>query len=193
MVVSREINGMLDELQKVEEEVKYQANHDALTGLANRRLLSELIQHAIYHAGRYGKNMAVMFMDIDAFKTINDTMGHDFGDKILKEVSDRLLKSLRKSDILARIGGDEFIILIENVDNFERVKTIANNILNKFHKAFIIDEKEYRLTISIGIAIFPSDGQTSDTLLKNADIALYKSKDKGKDQYSFYSDPTDED
>ncbi|MGB7594161.1 MAG: diguanylate cyclase, partial [Erysipelotrichaceae bacterium] len=191
MIVSHEINGMLDELQKAEEEVKYQANHDALTGLANRRLLSELMQHAIHHAGRYNKNMAVMFLDIDAFKTINDTMGHDFGDKILKEVSNRLLKSLRKSDILARIGGDEFIIVIENVEELNRVKTVAENILREFHNVIHIDEQDYKLTTSIGIAIYPNDGQTAGTLLKNADIALYRSKDEGKDRYSFFSDELD--
>jgi diguanylate cyclase (GGDEF)-like protein len=191
LVVSHEINGMLDELQKVEEEVKYQANHDALTGLANRRLLGDLMQHAIYNADRYKKTMAVLFLDIDAFKSINDTLGHDFGDKILKEVSNRLLKTLRKSDILARLGGDEFIILIENIDEIESVKTIAGNILNEFHNPILISDQEYLLTTSIGISIFPKDGQDSDTLLKNADIALYKSKDKGKDQYSFFSDPSD--
>lgn len=192
MVVSHEINGMLDEFQKVEEEVKYQANHDALTGLANRRLLSELMQHAIHHAGRYGKNIVVMFLDIDGFKTINDTLGHDFGDKILKEVSNRLLRSLRKADILARIGGDEFIIVIENVEDLKNMKTIAENILSEFHNVIRIDEEEYMLTTSIGISTFPNDGQTADTLLKNTDIALYKSKDEGKDRYSFYSDAVDE-
>jgi len=186
-IVVSEINGMLDDLESVQKDIEYNANHDALTGLPNRRLLSELMKHSLHQSERNEKMLAVMFLDLDNFKMINDTKGHDVGDEILKEVANRLTRVLRKSDILARIGGDEYVVLLENFDKIDEIKMIAEKILNSFHEVICIDENDFFLTSSIGISIYPVDGFDADTLIKNADLALYKAKEIGKSQYTLCS------
>ena len=151
-IVVNEVNGMLDDLESVHKENEFKANHDVLTGLPNRRLLSELMAHAIEQTERSGKMLAVMFLDLDDFKIINDTKGHDYGDEILKYVADHLAKNLRKSDVLVRIGGDEFIIMLENVDNIHHVRKTADKILKTFKEVENINGMDFFLSTSIGIA-----------------------------------------
>lgn len=173
------------EHQKTQEQIKYIAYHDTLTGLPNRNLLNELLVHSITLAERNNKCMAVLFLDIDGFKMINDSKGHGMGDQILQEVAERLLKTLRKSDVIARHGGDEFIVIIEELDNCSGVELIANKIVNCFQEPFHLENQDYFLTTSVGVAVYPADGQTPDMLIKNADIAMYKAKENGKNQYLF--------
>ena len=186
-IVSDKINGMLDSLQKADEGIKYNANHDPLSGLPNRRLLTEIMAHAISQASRRERMMAVVFLDLDDFKMINDTKGHEFGDHILKKVALRLSLSLRESDIISRIGGDEFIILLENIEDIGNAKNAAMKIQNGFKDVFTSGDNEVFLTCSMGISIYPTDGLDSGTLIKNADIALYKAKELGKNQFAFCS------
>ena len=173
------------EHEKTQEQIKYIAYHDTLTGLPNRNLLNELLVHSITLAERNNKCMAVLFLDIDGFKMINDSKGHGMGDQILQEVAERLLKTLRKSDVIARHGGDEFIVIIEELDNCSGVELIANKIVNCFQEPFHLENQDYFLTTSVGVAVYPADGQTPDMLIKNADIAMYKAKENGKNQYLF--------
>lgn len=186
-VVIGEINGMLDELETVHKENEFNANHDALTGLPNRRLLQELMTHSLYQSQRNGAKLALLFLDLDDFKIINDTKGHDFGDEVLKQVAIRLSDSLRKSDILARIGGDEFIVLLENVENSDQVKKAAEKILTCFKEVFTIKGHDFIISTSIGISLYPEDGNDAVTLIKRADLALYQTKVIGKSRYAFYS------
>ena len=173
------------EHEKTQEQIKYIAYHDTLTGLPNRNLLNELLVHSITLAERNNKCMAVLFLDIDGFKMINDIKGHGMGDQILQEVAERLLKTLRKSDVIARHGGDEFIVIIEELDNCSGIELIANKIINCFQEPFHLENQDYFLTTSVGVAVYPADGQTPDMLIKNADIAMYKAKENGKNQYLF--------
>lgn len=186
-IVIEEINGMLDDLETVHKENEFNANHDALTGLPNRRLLQELMTHSLYQSQRNGSKMALLFLDLDDFKIINDTKGHDFGDEVLKQVALRLSASLRKSDILARIGGDEFIVLLENVENIDQIKRAAEKILNCLKEVFTIKGHDFTISTSIGISQFPDDGNDAQTLIKKADLALYQTKVVGKSCYAFYA------
>ena len=186
--LKKSIEKLQDEVlehQKTQEQIKYIAYHDTLTGLPNRNLLNELLVHSITLAERNNKCMAVLFLDIDGFKMINDSKGHGMGDQILQEVAERLLKTLRKSDAIARHGGDEFIVIIEELDNCSGVELIANKIVNCFQEPFHLENQDYFLTTSVGVAVYPADGQTPDMLIKNADIAMYKAKENGKNQYLF--------
>ena len=186
--LKKSIEKLQDEVlehQKTQEQIKYIAYHDTLTGLPNRNLLNELLVHSITLAERNNKCMAVLFLDIDGFKMINDIKGHGMGDQILQEVAERLLKTLRKSDVIARHGGDEFIVIIEELDNCSGVELIANKIVNCFQEPFHLENQDYFLTTSVGVAVYPADGQTPDMLIKNADIAMYKAKENGKNQYLF--------
>ena len=186
--LKKSIEKLQDEVlehQKTQEQIKYIAYHDTLTGLPNRNLLNELLVHSITLAERNNKCMAVLFLDIDVFKMINDIKGHGMVDQILQEVAERLLKTLRKSDVIARHGGDEFIVIIEELDNCSGVELIANKIVNCFQEPFHLENQDYFLTTSVGVAVYPADGQTPDMLIKNADIAMYKAKENGKNQYLF--------
>jgi diguanylate cyclase (GGDEF)-like protein len=171
------------ERERIQEKIHHLAYHDHLTGLSNRLLFNDKLNHAIHLTNRLKKMLAVMFLDLDGFKMINDTMGHAVGDQLLKEVSNRLVKTLRKSDIVSRIGGDEFIILIENIDNISTIKIVADKILKEFSEPFTLENQDCFLTTSIGVAVYPSDGKNAEVLIKNADIAMYKAKEKGKNQY----------
>jgi len=132
-----------------------------------------------------GKKLAIMFLDLDGFKMINDTMGHATGDQLLKGVSNRLVAIVRKSDVVARIGGDEFVIMITNQGHAESIRLVAEKMLNSFRDPFRLNGRDYFLTTSIGVAIYPSDGEDAETLLKNADVAMYQAKQKGRNQYFF--------
>jgi diguanylate cyclase (GGDEF)-like protein/PAS domain S-box-containing protein len=170
-----------------EERVQYLATHDSLTGLPNRAMFSEVLNTAIESSRRYKRRLAVLFIDLDRFKNINDTLGHEAGDLLLKETATRLSSVLRSSDLISRLGGDEFAILIQDVDRTEGVDTVAQKILSAAIQPMKILGQECRVTTSIGISIFPDDAADEQTLMKNADIAMYRAKEEGKNNYQFYS------
>jgi diguanylate cyclase (GGDEF)-like protein/PAS domain S-box-containing protein len=181
-----------------EDQIRHLALHDGLTGLSNRQLFKEKVDQAILSAERQGSAVTVMFLDLDRFKNVNDTLGHGAGDTLLKEVTRRLQNSLRESDTISRIqqlqdddigrqGGDEFTILIGNLMRGDQAARIAQRMLTAIGKPFIIDGNEVGVTASIGISVFPLDGENSESLLKNADAAMYHAKEQGKNNYQFFS------
>ncbi len=170
------------------ERVEYLAYHDGLTSLPNRSLFSKLLIQNIREASRYHRQLAVLFLDLDRFKQINDTLGHDAGDQLLQEVAIRLKACLRASDIVARLGGDEFVILLPELSEDKYVATIAQKVLSAVARPFNLRGKEFRVTASIGISIFAQDGLDEQTLKKNADIAMYQAKQRGKNNFQFYSE-----
>lgn len=169
-----------------EEMLRYQACHDVLTELGNRNLFNEQLYKAIASAQRYKHEMAILFIDLDRFKNINDTLGHEIGDKFLKSVAKRLHKCLRTADAIARWGGDEFTILLSEISHSRDASVVARRILNSLKKPFQILDYHLYASLSIGIAIYPQDGDNPDTLLKNADIALYRTKEEGGNHYQYY-------
>lgn len=183
MAQKNEITCLYKEVSSSEEKAKHLAYHDYLTGLPNRLLLSEQLNHAILLARRTEKMLAIIFLDLNDFKIINDTMGHGKGDQLLIAVSKRLVNTLRKCDIVARIGGDEFIILIEDVEDVNNINMVSEKIIKSFNEPYILNNQDCFITTSIGISIYPMDGINSEELIKNADIAMYKAKGKGKNQY----------
>lgn len=170
-----------------ERKILHLAYHDSLTGLPNRMLFMDRIDHAISRAQRENGQFALLFIDIDHFKVINDSMGHAAGDQLLNIISQRLKDVLRKSDTVARLGGDEFTIIIEDLEEAECVATVANNILNALDVPTEINGNEVHVGGSIGIAMYPQDGENFGTLLKNADTAMYKAKDQGRQTFQFYA------
>ena len=169
------------------EETHHLATHDSLTGLPNRLMFSQLLNHAIQSAKRYQRQFAVLFIDLDRFKIINDTMGHDAGDQLLQEIAIRLKRMLRAADIVARLGGDEFIVLIEEVTDSIHVATVTHKIINSIIQPVNIMGQECRITASIGISIYPKDAEDEQSLMKNADMAMYLAKEEGKNNFQFYS------
>jgi diguanylate cyclase (GGDEF)-like protein/PAS domain S-box-containing protein len=178
----------ISEMKKTHEKLQHYAHHDPLTNLPNRVLFSNRITHAIQRATRFKQHFAVIFLDLDHFKDINDTLGHDMGDKLLKSVAKRIENCIRIDDTLARIGGDEFLILVENIKNDIDVVQVVEKIKNALHPKFILNNQILHITASMGVALYPKDGNEVDTLLKNADTAMYASKKKGRDGYSFYTE-----
>ena len=177
----------ITERRRMEGEIQYLATHDSLTGLPNRLMFSQILNHAIQTAKRYQRQFAVLFIDLDRFKIINDTMGHDAGDQLLQEIAARLKKILRTVDVVGRLGGDEFIILIEEVKELSQVVILADKILAGILKPITLMGKECRITASIGICMYPKDAEDEQSLMKNADIAMYLGKEEGKNNYQFYS------
>ena len=167
--------------------IEYMAYYDLLTGLANRVLLSDRLTVALSQAHHDGEMLAVLFLDIDRFKTINDTLGHGVGDVLLQGAAKRLMGCVRESDTIARWGGDEFTVLLTGIESTEQVKQVADRILVAFGPAFNCEEHLLHVTTSIGIAVYPSDGNDFQTLLKNADTALYRAKEKGRNTYQLYT------
>ncbi|HNQ64763.1 MAG TPA: PAS domain S-box protein [Smithella sp.] len=177
----------ISERKRIEQELNYMATHDALTGLPNRLMFNQLLNQAILSAKRHKKQLAVFFIDLDRFKIINDTLGHDAGDLLLQEIARRFRHSLRAVDVVGRLGGDEFVILIEDFSDFAQVSKVAHKILSAAIKPMVIMSEECRVTASIGISIFPKDGQDEQSLMKNADIAMYFAKEEGKNNFQYYS------
>ena len=169
-----------------EEHIQYLASHDALTALPNRAMFSEVLNHTIQTAQRYGRGFGVLFVDLDRFKVINDTLGHEAGDALLKEMSQRLGATVRGSDFVARLGGDEFVLIVQEVTEKE-VEVVARKILAACARPLAIAAQEYRVTASIGVAMYPADAADEQALMKYADIAMYRAKEEGKNTYKFYS------
>ncbi|MFW9258007.1 EAL domain-containing protein [Nostoc sp. CALU 546] len=173
--------------QQVEEKIRYQALHDVLTGLPNRLLFSELLSKTLPNATRNSESLAVIFLDLDRFKVINDTLGHTLGDQLLQSVAQRLKDSLRGGDTIARWGGDEFTILLPRVNDIEEVTLVACRILQALEDAFHLQGHELYVTASLGIALLDQNSPDAETLIQHADAALYYAKDKGRNNYQFYS------
>ncbi len=177
----------ITERKKSEQRIHRMAYFDTLTGLPNRILFMDRLNKAISIADREDKKLAVLFLDLDHFKEINDTLGHDAGDQLLVEISKRLSLNIRTSDTLSRFGGDEFVFVITSLDDQQNVTFVAQNLINAIQSPFHISSNELNVTCSIGISIFPNDGSTSEILIRNADLAMYHSKETGRNTYNFYS------
>ena len=168
-----------------QEQVEYQAYHDVLTGLPNRLLFRDRIGVALAHARRNRRAVAVMFLDLDQFKLINDTLGHTVGDGLLQAAAERLVRCVRADDTVARMGGDEFTILISDLPDARGALTVAQKVLDSMLKPMVVDGHELFVTTSVGIAVFPEDGMDAETLLKNSDRAMYRAKEAGRNNYQF--------
>ena len=168
--------------------VEYLAYHDGLTTLPNRSLFSKLLVQSINQAQRHNRRLAVLFLDLDRFKHVNDSLGHEAGDQLLQEVATRLKACLRASDIVARQHGDEFVAMLPELSEEKYVAIVAQKILAAVARPFVLLDQEFRVTASIGISIYPQDGLDEETLTKNADIAMYRAKEEGKNNFQFYSE-----
>jgi diguanylate cyclase (GGDEF)-like protein len=169
------------------ERLNFQAHHDPLTRLPNRTLFSDRLHQSIGYAHRHHEKFAVFFIDLDNFKQINDTLGHHYGDEILKIVAQRLFECIREGDTLARLGGDEFTIIAQDLDSLESAANIAQKIIDAVAKKIVIDEHTLHVTVSIGISLYPKDSTHESNLLKYADSAMYQAKANGRNTYQFYS------
>ena len=177
----------ITERKQSEQFILHLATHDALTGLPNRHLLNDRIQQALIQSQREATQTAVLFIDLDQFKTINDSLGHDVGDLLLKEVAQRLGSSLRNGDTVARSGGDEFVVVLTDISNAQEAATVAQKLLDALIAPYQISGNDMRTTASIGIAIFPDDGENVETLIKNSDLAMYYAKEAGRNNCQFFT------
>ncbi len=173
--------------KKSQERLDFLAYHDPLTGTPNRLLLNDRLKHALHVANRSGERVAVMFIDLDRFKNINDSLGHAMGDKLLQHVANCLKLLTREQDTLARVGGDEFVILLENLADNSDVMAIAEKMMAAFEAPVLIDHHSLYISLSIGIALYPQDGKTADRLIKNADAAMYRAKETGRNACHRYT------
>ncbi len=175
------------ELAEANKKSEYLAYYDSLTALPNRRMFGTLLERDIVQARRFKKELAVLFVDLDRFKNINDTLGHGAGDLLLKEIAQRIKGSLRESDTVARLGGDEFVILLPALGNEKDVAFVANNVLAAIFKPITLLGQEFRVTASMGVSFYPVDGEDEQTLMKRADVAMYLAKEEGRNNFKFYS------
>lgn len=173
--------------KEAEAYIHHMANFDQLTGLANRNLLDDRLSQVIFHAQRHNSTLAVMFLDLDNFKDINDGLGHAIGDQLLKSVAERLVSCVREDDTVARQGGDEFIIVLSEISDADNLVVIAKKLIQSLSAPFCFDGQEVFISVSIGIASYPSDGTDKDVLLKNADAAMYCAKENGRNCFRFYT------
>jgi diguanylate cyclase (GGDEF)-like protein/PAS domain S-box-containing protein len=177
----------ISERKAAEERIEFIAHHDVLTGLFNRYSLEERLEQALLAAQRNGERLAVMFIDMDRFKNINDTLGHHTGDHLLEEIGRRLELQVRRSDIVARLGGDEFIVVLSEVESDIAVGGVATQIVSRLAEVYRVDDQILHITASIGISLYPNDGVDVETLMKHADAAMYCAKDKGRNNFQFYT------
>lgn len=201
MIVSRTPDGKplrmigthadITERKNMEERMRHMAHHDLLTGLPNRTLINERLQQAVIKARRDKAHMAVMFLDLDKFKPVNDTLGHEVGDLLLKQVAGRLSGSVRASDTVARLGGDEFVVLLHAVDHEKDAAVVAGKMLHALNQPFLVDGHDISISGSIGIAVYPQHGEDEKLLLINADIAMYQAKKNGRNEYRFFAPEPD--
>jgi diguanylate cyclase (GGDEF)-like protein/PAS domain S-box-containing protein len=182
-VIARDVT----ERRKMEEIIRHQANHDPLTDLPNRQLFMELLSLELADARRYAKQLALLFLDLNGFKQVNDTLGHSCGDRLLQEVAKRLRDCIRESDTVARLGGDEFTVLMPDLGTAADVGVVIRKILGVFETEFIFDDAAVDCSTSIGVCMFPDDGADGEELMKKADIAMYDAKGSGKNSFQFYN------
>jgi len=174
-------------IKSSQDKLDFLAHHDALTGLPNRLLFSDRLEHAIQRANRQRDKVAVFFIDLDRFKNINDTLGHPVGDELIQQAANRLRRAVREEDTVARLGGDEFIIALEGINNDHDVDGLARKVINTFQEPFEIQGHELHVTLSMGVSLYPADGQDGESLIKNADVAMYRAKEEGRNNYNFYT------
>lgn len=172
--INRDISDRIKETERLE----HLAHYDHLTKVPNRYLLLDRVEHLIAQSERIKSNFALLYIDLNKFKIINDTKGHAFGDQVLIETALRLKQSIRNSDTVARIGGDEFVLLLENISNKINISIMVEAIAKALNEEFIINNEKFEVSCSIGVAIYPDDGTTTDTLLATADVAMYKAKER---------------
>lgn len=178
---------IVSERKQLQEQLTFQAYHDSLTGLPNRRLLEKELETAIEKAEAYTEKLALLFLDCDNFKEINDNYGHDIGDELLVEFSKRLAACIRSEDIVGRMGGDEFVILLNRVEDHEHILTVANRIQASLQQPYLLDNRNIEATSSIGISIYPENGTTTKELFRKADQALYHVKKNGRNDFLLYT------
>ena len=183
VLLEHKVTDRTKELQQANKSLKYIAGHDSLTDLPNRRLFTELLMHELNKANRNFYNVAILYMDLDGFKTINDEHGHDMGDALLINVAKRLKSSLRKDDLIARLGGDEFAICYSNVNDIEDVKILCQIIVDKISQPMYLGKIQCQIGISIGVSIYPKHGKDYSSLLRVADTAMYQVKEQGKNNF----------
>jgi diguanylate cyclase (GGDEF)-like protein/PAS domain S-box-containing protein len=183
--------GLEEEVRRRTAELAHLAHHDHLTGLPNRRVLEERLEQALALAARHGRSLAVLFLDIDGFKSVNDTLGHSVGDEVLKQIGVRLSSSLRSTDTLARISGDEFVVLVSEIEGPEDAHEVGEVMRACFVEPFEVLGRRLRLTASVGVSVYPTDASTAPELQRHADTAMYRAKDRGKDRIVLFRDPAE--
>ncbi len=186
--IARALDRAEAERQRADEIMHRLAHYDGLTGLPNRLLLDDRLRQALARADREGAVAAMLFMDLDGFKRVNDTLGHEAGDRILKEAASRILSAVRTVDTAARLGGDEFTVVLEKLATTEDVRVVTGRLLNQLSQPYSIDGVEVQLSASVGVSLFPADARTSDNLMKLADAAMYRAKRAGKNQVVFHAE-----
>ena len=183
--MQEEILGQLDELNQRRDALEHLARHDPLTGLPNRRVFFERLDHALASARRSAKPLAVLFVDLDHFKELNDSLGHGVGDRVLQAVANLLRSATRESDTVARLGGDEFVILIEQLDDPQQVLAVLHKLHERFQLPMLVDRHEVQVQASMGVSLFPRDGDDIESLLQQADRAMYAAKNAGRNTYNY--------
>jgi diguanylate cyclase (GGDEF)-like protein/PAS domain S-box-containing protein len=176
----------ITKVKESQDKLDHLAHHDPLTGLPNRLLFHDRLQHAMVRAARADRQLAVMFIDLDRFKTVNDTLGHHVGDELLKQVAGQLAGCLRDGDTLARLGGDEFIVLLEDIDGTHGARQVAEKLMQLFERPVLVSDYELFVTGSVGISLFPQDAVDMNVLIRNADVAMYQAKARGRNGYQLY-------
>lgn len=187
VLINRSLEKEVGERRRAEDNLKHLAHHDPLTSLPNRLLLGARLEHAIERAHRNGTQVAVLFMDLDNFKNINDSLGHAAGDELLRMVAERLRSCIREDDTVARLGGDEFIIVMEQIDSQRMTSHLAQKLMSTLEEKFEIENQALFIGTSIGISLFPKDGESTEQLIANADAAMYRAKEQGRRNYQFYT------
>ena len=186
VIATLEAQKMAEQIETAKVDLDHLAHHDALTDLPNRILLQDRLGQAMELARRQGAQLAVMFMDLDQFKHINDSLGHAVGDQLLQSVAQRLVACVRQSDTISRQGGDEFVLLLPHIEHAEDAALSAQKIIAALMPPHTIDQHDLHISVSIGIGIYPDDGQDAETLIKNADTAMYHAKESGRNNYKFF-------
>jgi diguanylate cyclase (GGDEF)-like protein len=175
-----------EELERARAQEQYLARHDPLTGLPNRRMFHDEVLRAVGRAERHGTQLGILFLDLDGFKAVNDDLGHEAGDELLRYVADRLLARVRKNDVVARLGGDEFTLAVEDVQGPQDMERLAEKVIEALSEPFRLGRGEARISASVGVCLYPQDGPDPDTLIRHADEAMYRAKRAGKARYLFY-------
>ncbi|OGB27251.1 MAG: hypothetical protein A3I66_10050 [Burkholderiales bacterium RIFCSPLOWO2_02_FULL_57_36] len=185
--VTTDLAGLAIDSRRSEERIRYLAHYDELTGLPNRTMFSQVLSQVLVRAGRSSNQVGILFMDLDRFKNINDTLGHESGDRMLQEVAKRIRGAVSDVDTVARLGGDEFVVLIENFNEPSALVNLAKKLIDQLAVPMVIEGRDFHQTVSIGISSYPTDGSNAQTLIKNADMAMYRAKESGRNNYRFYS------